>query len=137
MCFNFSLIFSSIREVEYNLRPVCQAFEVYIGKVISKFQGVENCVVDIQNKRIVVTGDFDQKKLFEKLQKMRREIIKKDDELIEKYQSIHAQVRSEDEKKMAKFDMSKVDNLRGALFILLLLPFFYFFLCLNYINQKN
>ncbi|KAH0865185.1 hypothetical protein HID58_082396 [Brassica napus] len=105
----------SIREVEYNLRPASQELEVYIRKVISKFEGVENCVVDIQNKRIVVTGDFDQKKLFEKLQKKRRKIIKKDHELIEKYRSIHARVRSGDEKEMAKFDMSNEENPNGAL----------------------
>ncbi|KAG5386255.1 hypothetical protein IGI04_037725, partial [Brassica rapa subsp. trilocularis] len=114
MCFSFSLISSSIREVEYNLRPASQELEVYIRKVISKFEGVENCVVDIQNKRIVVTGDFDQKKLFEELQKKRRKIIKKDHELIEKYRRIHARVRSGDEKEMAKFDMSNEENPNGA-----------------------
>ncbi|WZZ17723.1 hypothetical protein YC2023_110812 [Brassica napus] len=112
---SFSLISSSIREVEYNLRPASQELEVYIRKVISKFEGVENCVVDIQNKRIVVTGDFDQKKLFEELQKKRRKIIKKDHELIEKYRRIHARVRSGDEKEMAKFDMSNEENPNGAL----------------------
>lgn len=89
--------------------------------------------MDIQNKRIVVTGDFDQKKLFEKLQKKRRKIIKKDHELIEKYRSIHARVRSGDEKEMAKFDMSNEENPNGALYLFLLFIFVFFIFCIFYL----
>lgn len=66
--------------------------------------GVENCVVDIEKNRVVVTGDFDQDKLFEKLQEKMRKIIKKD-ESIERYRCMHAHLRSEYEKELAKIDM--------------------------------
>ncbi|CAH8316616.1 unnamed protein product [Eruca vesicaria subsp. sativa] len=74
----------SISEVEYHITCMSEEHEIYFGKILSTFKGIEKCVVDMEKKRIVVTGDFDQEKLLKKLQKRMRKIMKKDVD-IEKY----------------------------------------------------
>ncbi|XP_019086511.1 PREDICTED: uncharacterized protein LOC104718845 isoform X2 [Camelina sativa] len=60
---------TSVMEVEFKIPFLNDKYEVYIEKVISKFEGVETCVVDVENQKVVVTGSFDQEKMFKKLKK--------------------------------------------------------------------
>ncbi|EOA18331.1 hypothetical protein CARUB_v10006850mg [Capsella rubella] len=68
---------TSTKEVEIHLTFLCDKLEKDVGKVISKFEGVKTCDVDIVNQKIVITGDFDKEKLLKKLKKRMRKRIQK------------------------------------------------------------
>ncbi|XP_019088051.1 PREDICTED: heavy metal-associated isoprenylated plant protein 3-like [Camelina sativa] len=66
---------SSVMEVEFKIPFLNDKYEV--KKVISKFEGVETCVVDVESQKVVVTGSFDQEKM---LKKLKKKMDKKKDE---------------------------------------------------------
>ncbi|XP_010435270.2 PREDICTED: uncharacterized protein LOC104719119 [Camelina sativa] len=108
---------TSTTEVEIHMTFLCEEFEVDVGKVISKFEGVKTCVVDIENQKVIVTGDFDKEKLLKKLKKKMSKRInkmeqnKKDkepiqkDEKIEMDSGIYINPSSDDEKEMSRYMM--------------------------------
>ncbi|KAG7547800.1 Heavy metal-associated domain superfamily [Arabidopsis suecica] len=116
---------TSTTKVEIHIVFLCEKYEEDIGKVISKFEGVKTCVVDVENQKIVITGDFDEEKLLEKLKKkMRKRIIKveknrndeeakiviENDEEIEMDRGVYMYPNSDDEKEMAKYMMFSDEN---------------------------
>ncbi|CAL9225098.1 unnamed protein product [Arabidopsis halleri] len=116
---------TSTTKVEIHIAFLCEKYEVDIEKVISKFQGVKTCVVDIENQKIVITSDFDEEKLLEKLKKKMRKrinkvekkrkdeeakiVIEKDEE-IEMDKGVYMYPNSDDEKEMAKYMMFSDEN---------------------------
>ncbi|XP_010435271.1 PREDICTED: uncharacterized protein LOC104719120 [Camelina sativa] len=96
---------TSTTEVEIHMEFLCEALEVDVGKVVSKFE-----------------GDFDKEKLLKKLKKkMRKRLekmeqkekdkqpIKKDEE-IEMDRDIYINPSSDDEKEMARYMMFSDEN---------------------------
>ncbi|XP_010468147.1 PREDICTED: heavy metal-associated isoprenylated plant protein 22-like, partial [Camelina sativa] len=113
---------TSTTEVEIHMTFLCENFEVDVGKVISKFEGVKTCAVDIENQKVVITGDFDKeqllktlkKKLSKSINKMEqkkkdKEPIKKD-EKIEIDRDIYINPSSVDEKEMSRYMMFSDEN---------------------------
>ncbi|XP_019089469.1 PREDICTED: uncharacterized protein LOC104733719 [Camelina sativa] len=113
---------TSTPEVEIHMAFLCEKFEVDVGKVISKFEGVKTCAVDIENQKVVITGDFDKEKLLKKLKKkMRKRINKmeqkkkdkepiKEDEKFEMDRGIYINPSSVDEKEMSRYMMFSDEN---------------------------
>ncbi|XP_019087721.1 PREDICTED: heavy metal-associated isoprenylated plant protein 22-like [Camelina sativa] len=113
---------TSTTEVEIHMAFLCEKFEVDVGKVISKFEGVKTCAVDIENQKVIITGDFDKEKLLNKLKKkMRKRINKmeqkkkdkepiKKDEKVEMDRDIYINPSSADEKEMSRYMMFSDEN---------------------------
>ncbi|KAL1220574.1 Heavy metal-associated isoprenylated plant protein 17 [Cardamine amara subsp. amara] len=55
--------------VEFKM-PDCDECVKAMTETITKFKGVESCVTDAENQKIVVTGSFNQEKLVKKLFKL-------------------------------------------------------------------
>ncbi|EOA34155.1 hypothetical protein CARUB_v10021657mg [Capsella rubella] len=60
---------TSMMEVEFDIPLLYEEYEKYFEKVISKFEGVETYGTDVENKKIVVIGNFDKDRLLKKLDK--------------------------------------------------------------------
>ncbi|KAG7620309.1 Heavy metal-associated domain HMA [Arabidopsis suecica] len=113
---------TSTRKLEIHIAFLSEKYEADIGKVISKFEGVKTCKVDVENKKVVITGDFDEEKLWKELEeKMRKRIVKmgkekKDDEPITKDEEneidrgVYMNPSSDDEKEMARWMMFSDEN---------------------------
>ncbi|KAL9286661.1 Heavy metal-associated isoprenylated plant protein 18 [Arabidopsis thaliana] len=113
---------TSTRKLEIHIAFLSEKYEPDIGKVISKFEGVKTCKVDVENKKVVITGDFDEEKLWKELEeKMRKRIVKmekekKDDEPITKDEEneidrgVYMNPSSDDEKEMARWMMFSDEN---------------------------
>lgn len=78
-------------------------------------------MVDIENRKVVVTGNFDQEKLMKKMKKMIHKIKDRESKIaaekkketsmhIQPNRDMHVQPNSEDENEIAKYMMFSDEN---------------------------
>ncbi|KAG7649907.1 Heavy metal-associated domain superfamily [Arabidopsis thaliana x Arabidopsis arenosa] len=93
---------SPIMEVEFDIPFLCEKYEKDFGKVISNCTGVETYVVDLENKKVVVIGNFDKDELSRKLKKKMHQKIKKAEKERQEWESEMMLREAEEEKKLAE-----------------------------------
>ncbi|CAA0300643.1 unnamed protein product [Arabidopsis thaliana] len=92
---------TSIMEVEFDIPFLCEKYEKDFGKVISKCTGVETYVVHLENKKVVVIGNFDKDELSRKLNKKMHQKIKKAEKERQEWESEMMLREAEEEKRLA------------------------------------
>ncbi|KAL1209314.1 Heavy metal-associated isoprenylated plant protein 17 [Cardamine amara subsp. amara] len=120
-----------IIKVEFDIPFLCEEYKKSYGKVIKKCEGVITYVADVENKKVVVVGNFDKEELLRKLNKkikMHQKIMKAEKERkdreeckiaaeireeIDKDRNIYLQPNTDYEKEMAKYYMLSDENPKG------------------------
>ncbi|CAH8256590.1 unnamed protein product [Arabidopsis lyrata] len=93
---------TSIMEVEFGIPFLCEKYEKSFRKVISKWTGVETYVMDLENKKVVVIGNFDKDELSRKLNKKMQQKIKKAEKERQEWESEMMLKEAEEEKRVAE-----------------------------------
>ncbi|KAG7588401.1 Heavy metal-associated domain HMA [Arabidopsis suecica] len=93
---------TSIMKVEFVIPFLCEKYEKSFGKFISKCKGVETYVMDLENKKVVVIGNFDNDELSIKLKKKMQQKIKKAERERQEWESEMMLKEAEEEKRVAE-----------------------------------